>query len=61
MDDVDRKIICLKERLRTREMAMKRKQTLTDRKLRTGALAGADVSGNSGSSARSSCRGAEDF
>ncbi|MEE4082005.1 hypothetical protein [Pseudomonas viridiflava] len=34
MDDVDRKIICLKERLRTREMAMKRKQTLTERKLR---------------------------
>ncbi|WP_122588520.1 hypothetical protein [Pseudomonas viridiflava] len=34
MDDVDRKIICLKERLKTREMAMRRKQTLTERKLR---------------------------
>ena len=34
MDEVDRKIICLKERLRTREMAIKRKQTLTERKLR---------------------------
>ncbi|WP_122412945.1 hypothetical protein [Pseudomonas viridiflava] len=34
MDDVERKIICLKERLRAREMAIKRKQTLTERKLR---------------------------
>ncbi|WP_122431154.1 hypothetical protein [Pseudomonas viridiflava] len=34
MDDVDRKIICLKERLRAREIAMKRKQTLTERKIK---------------------------
>ncbi|MEE4621823.1 hypothetical protein V2K65_03270 [Pseudomonas alliivorans] len=34
MDDVERKIICLKERLKARESLVRRRQHLTERKLR---------------------------